>query len=101
MPGFPRTGSGWTESGANDEYEGSSYYSYDEGDTATWTPDLPVAGTYNVYAWWCYYNTRDTNALYTVNYSGGSVDIRVNQQQNAGQWILLGNYISTRELPAM
>ena len=90
--GFATTGSGWKESGANDEYEGSSYYSYDEGDTATWTPDLPAAGTYNVYAWWCYYNTRDTNALYTVNYSGGSADIRVNQQQNAGQWILLGNY---------
>ncbi len=90
--GFSTTGSGWTESGAGDEYEGSSYYSYDEGDTGTWTPDLPVAGTYNVYAWWCYWDTRDTNALYTVNYSGGSASMRKNQQQTTGQWVLLGTY---------
>jgi Tfp pilus tip-associated adhesin PilY1 len=90
--GFSTTGSGWTESGAGDEYEGSSYYSYDEGDTGTWTPDLPVAGTYNVYAWWCYWDTRDTNALYTVNYSGGSDSMRKNQQETTGQWILLGTY---------
>jgi hypothetical protein len=90
--GFTETGSGWNESGAKDEYKGSSFYNSNVGRTATWTPDLPVAGTYNVYGWWCYYNTRDTNALYTVNYSGGSASMRVNQQQNAGQWILLGTY---------
>ena len=89
--GFSKTGT-WSESGASHEYDGSSYYTSQLGATATWTPDLPVAGTYNVYAWWCYYNTRDTNALYTVNYSGGSASMRVNQQQNAGQWILLGTY---------
>ena len=90
--GFSTSGSGWNESGAKDEYEGSSYYNSNVGRTATWTPDLPVAGTYNVYAWWCYYNTRDTNALYTINHSGGSASMRKNQQQDAGQWILLGTY---------
>ena len=89
--GFTETGT-WNESSAGDEYEGSSYYTTGTGATATWTPDLPVAGTYNVYAWWCYWSTRDTNALYTVNYSGGSDSMRKNQQQTTGQWILLGQY---------
>jgi Tfp pilus tip-associated adhesin PilY1 len=89
--GFTETGS-WNESSAGDEYEGSSYYTTGTGATATWTPDLPVAGTYNVYAWWCYWSTRDTNALYTVNHSGGSASMRKNQQQTTGQWILLGQY---------
>ena len=90
-PKFSRTGT-WSESGASHEYDGSSYYTNQLDATATWTPDLPAAGTYNVYAWWCYYGTRDTNALYTVNYAGGSDSLRVNQQQDTGQWILLGTY---------
>jgi hypothetical protein len=89
--GFSRTGT-WSESGASHEYDGSSYYTTQLGATATWTPDLPATGTYNVYAWWCYWSTRDTNALYTVNYAGGSDLVRVNQQQDTGQWILLGTY---------
>jgi Tfp pilus tip-associated adhesin PilY1 len=88
--GFSKSGSGWREARARGEYESSSYYNTNVGATATWTPDLPVAGTYNVYAWWCYGRTRDTNALYTVNYSGGSASMRVNQKKNTGQWILLG-----------
>ncbi|MCP4629394.1 MAG: hypothetical protein GY850_38700 [bacterium] len=89
--GYSTTGS-WQESSASDEYEGSSHYTSQEGATATWRPNLPASGTYNVYAWWCYWGSRDTNALYTVNYAGGSDPIRINQQQDAGQWILLGPY---------
>ncbi len=90
--GFSTSGT-WRESSASNEYEGSSYYTTQVGATATWTPNLPVSGTYNVYAWWCYWGTRDTNALYTINYAGGASDsIRINQQQDAGQWILLGTY---------
>jgi len=88
---FTTTGS-WNESGATDEYDGSSFYTQNEDDTATWTPNLASAGTYNVYAWWCYYDTRDTYALYTVNHTSGSDTMRVNQQQDTGQWVLLGTY---------
>ena len=89
--GFSTTGT-WQESSASHEYDGSSYYTNQLGATATWRPDLPADGTYNVYAWWCYWDTRDTNALYTVNYAGGSASVRINQQQDTGQWILLGTY---------
>ena len=82
----------WATSGADDYYGTDSFYTNDQNDWAKWTPDLPVAGTYNVYAWWCHRDTRDTNALYTVNYSGGSATMRKNQQQTTGQWVLLGTY---------
>ncbi len=50
--GFTTAGGTWSESGAVDEYANSSLYSYQTGATATWTPDLPVAGAYEVFAWW-------------------------------------------------
>ena len=89
--GYSATGS-WSNSSATDEYEGQSRYTSQVGATATWTPDLPVTGTYNVYAWWCYWSTRDTNALYTINHADGTDTMRINQQEDTGQWILLGTH---------
>jgi hypothetical protein len=60
--------------------------------TATWIPDIPQAGNYNVYAWWTSYYNRATNAPYTINHSGGSETVRVDQTVNGGQWRLLGTY---------
>jgi hypothetical protein len=60
--------------------------------TATWTPIILEAGNYNVYAWWVAHTNRATNALYTINYAGGSAELRVNQQINGGKWNLLGTY---------
>jgi len=74
-------------------YLNSSRYTYSGGPwTATWTPILPNAGQYNVYARWPYWNNGDTNALYTINYDGGQDTDRKNQRQNADQWNLLGTY---------
>ena len=85
----------WSESGADNEYNNSSRYTQGIGNWARWTPNLSQAGTYNVYAWWDYWNTRDTNALYTVHHSGGNTNHRVNQQQNYSRWVLLGQYVFT------
>ncbi|HWI56883.1 MAG TPA: fibronectin type III domain-containing protein, partial [Bacillota bacterium] len=57
--------------------------------TATFTPTLPVAGNYDVYAWWPQGGNRSTNAPYALVYSGGSLTVKVNQQANGGQWNLL------------
>lgn len=84
--------SGWYESGAQNEYKGSSRYTSSSGKTATWTPNIDEAGEYEVYAWWDYYSTRDTNALYTIHYNGGSDPIRVNQKEDYSQWTYLGTY---------
>jgi hypothetical protein len=60
--------------------------------TATWTPDITQAGSYNVYAWWSAYKKRASNAPYTVNHTGGSDTIRISQRIDGGKWNLLGNF---------
>jgi hypothetical protein len=64
----------------------------DGSDTATWTPNLPAADTYNVHAWWNASPNRATDSPYTIYYDGGSETIDVNQQINGNQWNLLGTY---------
>jgi hypothetical protein len=60
--------------------------------TATWTPDITIAGDYDVYAWWSAYPTRASNAPYTVNHTGGSNTIPVSQKVDGGRWNLLGTF---------
>jgi hypothetical protein len=78
---------------------GESFYGTDMrykaaggGSTATWTPDITQAGSYNVYAWWSAYKKRASNAPYTVNHTGGSDTIRISQRIDGGKWNLLGNF---------
>jgi len=60
--------------------------------TATWTPNVPATGTYQVYARWTANPNRATDAKYTVVHAGGSTLHTVNQQANGGAWNLLGTY---------
>jgi hypothetical protein len=84
----------WPSFSNANAYDGDAQYhtSGTGANTATWTPDLPTTGSYNVYAWWVAYTNRATDAPYTINYDGGSETIYVNQQVNGGQWNLLGTY---------
>ncbi len=62
-----------------------------------WTPNLPVAGTYDVYAYYQMGTNRNTAAPYKVFYDGGYVDSPQNQYStlsNVGGWFLLA-----RDLP--
>jgi hypothetical protein len=74
--------------GMNIQYIGAGTGS----NTATFTPDLPQAGNYDVYAWWTSHSNRATNAPYTINYSSGSDVVRVNQETGGGGWTYLGTY---------
>ena len=60
--------------------------------TATFTPNLPVAGTYNVYAIWSADASRSNSVPYNITYSAGTVPVNKNQQANGGSWQLLGTY---------
>jgi hypothetical protein len=60
--------------------------------TATFTPNLPVAGTYNVYARWTADVSRSNNVPYNITYNAGTVPVYKNQQVNGGSWQLLGTY---------
>ena len=76
-------------------YEGSLVYDRlrSTGERATFTPDIPAFGHYEVFVWgvrcsrYC-----ATNASFTVNHAEGSTTIPVDQSDTsqAGEWISLG-----------
>ncbi len=82
----------WSESSASNEYAGGSRYTNDSGDYAIWMPDIPSTEAYKVYVWYDYWETRDTNALYTVHHAGGDSSFRKDQQENYSQWVELGEF---------
>ncbi|MDH7482105.1 MAG: N-acetylmuramoyl-L-alanine amidase [Armatimonadota bacterium] len=63
-------------------------------DPATWTPNIPTAGSWTIYAWWTAGTNRSPNSAYQVYYSGGSTNVYVNQQTNGGKW----NVLTTQNL---
>ncbi len=78
---------------------GSGYFTTDyrwasttEGEanaTAVFTPDIPVAGGYNVYTWHTVSTNRSKNARWEISSADGFESGRVNQRQHGGRWILL------------
>jgi hypothetical protein len=107
-PGYQETPTAWGgESVYEPEWDGSARWTDTVGSTATFTPDLPEDGTYEVYAWWNCWTGRDTNAKITVTHQGGSEVIKRNQSADVdnvpicygpptspccGQWTLIGTY---------
>jgi uncharacterized lipoprotein YddW (UPF0748 family) len=57
--------------------------------TATFAPDLPAPGYYDVYVWYPQGSNRSANAPHTIVYDGGSLATNVNQTANGGGWRLL------------
>ena len=60
--------------------------------TATWTPSVPAAKDYRVYARWTAHPNRATDAKYTISHAAGETTVTVNQQQAGGAWNLLGTF---------
>lgn len=93
--GFSTQGT-WTNTTARPGYWGADCLH--DGNTgqgtkwAKWTPSLPSAGTYQVYARWASDINRATNAVIAVEHAGGRTEQTVNQQINGGQWVLLGSF---------
>ncbi len=85
---------GWSTSTYEPNYYGTDYAYIASGTgsaTARWTPNLPNAGTYNVFVWLPTGPTdRATNAPFTISSSGGTNTYPVNEQGSGGQWVLLG-----------
>ena len=59
--------------------------------SATYRPNLPVAGKYDVYIWYSQGENRTTTAPWTIVYQGGEVKKVVNQQINGGGWFRIAN----------
>jgi hypothetical protein len=54
--------------------------------TATYRPNFPNAGLYDVFLWYPQGSNRATNAPWTISFFGGSTNLLVNQQINGGSW---------------
>jgi hypothetical protein len=95
-PGFQLTGSGYWDSRLNPPWPsyGNDFRFNDSGngeDQAVYTFDIPVSGDYEVYAWWSSHSVCSQDTPYIIPFSDGTVTIRVDQQQNPGQW----NFLAT------
>ena len=62
------------------------------GCTATWRPDIPVAGDYAVYVSYKTVAESTADAVYTVYHKGGSSVFHVNQRMGGSTWIYLGTF---------
>ena len=91
----------WKVSGASNGFYAEDYrhdVNNEKGDkSVTFTPKLPRAGTWQVFARWASYGNRATNAPYDVNAAAASAakpsaTLECNQKQNGGQWVSLGKY---------
>ena len=98
-PGVTFTGS-WSNSSSS-PYFGSAgdavrfrfaTGSLTETAVATYTPNLPQAGFYPVYAWALDGSNRKTDQLYRVNHSGGSTEVKINHQWVGKGWVYLGTF---------
>lgn len=64
-----------------------------EGEEATWNLQLPYAGQWTLYEMHNGTNTtRATAAPFRIEHTGGTTTIHVNQQENSGEWTLLGTF---------
>lgn len=59
---------------------------------AAWYADIPEDGEYAVYVSYKSLPNSVKDARYTVNYSGGSREFKVNQTMGGGTWIYLGTF---------
>ena len=60
--------------------------------SATWIPDIPASGWYNVYVSHAAYSNRSTQAHYRVYHAGGESDYYLDQRMRRMTWIFIGNY---------
>lgn len=72
-------------------YRATAPYSGANPATASWTPFIPVAGRYRVYARWAQGTNRTVSAAYRAETGAETVDFpAVDQRQGGSQWNLLG-----------
>lgn len=89
------TGS-WAASTTHPGFYGADYQhdgKIDFGNKAfRYNPPITEAGTYSVYTWYSAATSRASNVPITIGHTSGTSTVYVDQRNNGGQWVLLGNY---------
>ncbi|WP_245951338.1 discoidin domain-containing protein [Phytoactinopolyspora halophila] len=67
-------------------------YSNVPDSTATWTPEIPRDGEYDVFVWWPDHPTATNSATYTVDGAGPAEDVTTDPADGMGEWQLLGRW---------
>lgn len=78
--------------------EGYQYQAHAAGpgsDAFTWHLNIPADGNYTVYVKYPAVSGAAANAAFTVNYSGGSATVKVDQTK-PGDWVPLGKWAFTK-----
>ena len=100
--GFTTAGTGWNSNSGVSGFWGSDYLSDgtsgsdSSSKTASWTPNIPVTGSYKIYMRWSASSSRPDAAPLEIHHSGGvDTSKTVNQKNNGGTWNLIGTYTLT------
>ena len=93
--GFSSVGSWLPNNDPSYPFYGANFlYNYpgSGADTATFRPNLPVAGNYEVFIWYGTAPGTASNQPFTVSYNGGSTTTRINVNGpiGGGEWLSLG-----------
>jgi len=89
--GYTETGT-WAASSVPGWQTTGTRASNGAGKTATWRPNLPSAGLYDVYAWVPNHSNSTLGARYTTVHATGTATKDVSQQTDGMQWNLLGRF---------
>lgn len=96
--GYSQTGS-WTTISTGSTHSGAirtAPVSATETATATFTPDIPEAGRYAVYAWYRRHPdgsaSTSTATRFTINHAGGQTEWIQNQDRDGFTWKYIGHY---------
>ena len=76
------------------------YASTGTGSWARWTANFKSSGYRHVYVSYKTYTDRAEETVYTVNHSGGSTEVKVNQQHHGSTWVDLGSFYFEEGLSA-
>lgn len=80
----------WETGALPDAYSGNARFQLsDAHETAVFRPDIPVAGNYDVYAWWPAAPENAPDAPFTIAGDAPPVTITQNQRVNGGMWVHL------------
>ena len=93
--GFSVVSGTWNTSTTTAGYYGVNYRLAPAGSgtgKVRWTPNVLVAGDYNVYVWYTAASNRASDATYFVHDAAAVHTVQVNQKQNGGKWVFLGSY---------